>query len=148
MCRLKSTLLALLVPLFVCSLAFAQGRSPSTTPTVCEIQVRISYSNERPVGQQIMVELVNEQSVPVLQTFTDSEGRAVFQLAGGGVYRAKATGIDIDQSVSDPVYIEPTDRSAIIWLHVQPKAGPDTSTKTSNAAVTSASELRIPADRS
>src|SRR5271165_1121279 len=148
MCRLKSTSLALLVPLFVCSLAFAQGRSPSTTPAVCEIQVRISYTNERPVGQQIMVELVNEQSVPVLQTFTDSEGRAVFQLAGGGVYRAKATGTDIEQAVSDPVYIEPTDRSAIIWLHVEQKPGASasTNTNTSTAAVMSASELRVPAD--
>src|SRR5208283_2283045 len=112
MCRLKSTSLALLVPLFVCSLAFAQGRSPSTTPAVCEIQVRISYTNERPVGQQIMVELLNEQSVPVLETFTDSEGRAVFHITGGGVYRARASGLDVEQAVSDRMNIEPSDRSA------------------------------------
>jgi tetratricopeptide (TPR) repeat protein len=146
MCRLKSTSLALLVPIFVCSLAFAQGRSPSTAPAVCEIQVRVSYANERPVGQQIMVELLNEQSVPGLQTFTDSEGRALFHIAGGGVYRARATGTDIEQAVSDPVNIEPSDRSAIIWLHVQQKVGAGTPTNTSTAPVTSASELRIPAD--
>src|SRR5271167_1775520 len=121
MCRLKSTSLALLVPLFVCSLASAQGRSPSTTPAVTEIQVRISYTNERPVGQQIMVELINEQSVPVLQTFTDGEGRALFHIMGGGVYRARATGTEIEQAVSDPIIIEPSDRSAICWLHVEQK---------------------------
>jgi len=146
MCRLKSTSLALLVPIFVCSIAFAQRSGSATTPTVTEIQVRVSYDNERPVGQQIMVELINEQSVPVLQTFTDSEGRAVFNIMGGGVYRARASGTDIEQAVSDRMNIEPSDRSAICWLHVQQKAGVDASTSTATAAVTTANELRIPAD--
>ena len=146
MCRLKSTSLALLVPIFVCSIAFAQRSGSATTPTVTEIQVRVSYDNERPVGQQIMVELINEQSVPVLQTFTDSEGRAVFNIMGGGVYRARASGTDIEQAVSDRMNIEPSDRSAICWLHVQQKAGVDASTSSTTAAVTTANELRVPAD--
>ena len=147
MCRLKSTSFALLVPLFVCSLASAQGGRPATTATSgCDIQVRVSYANDRPLGEQIMVELVNEQSVPVLQAFTDSQGQVMFHVSWEGVYRARATGAAIEESVSDAVDIESSDRSKIIWLHVQQKPGLDTSTKTSTAAITSASELRIPAN--
>jgi len=130
----------------VYSLALAQGRPATTAPTGCELQVRVSYANDRPLGEQIMVELVNDQSVPVLQAFTDSQGRVLFHLTWEGVYRARATGADIEQAVSDAVSIESSDRSKIIWLHVQQKAGSGTSTDTSTAAVTSASELRIPAD--
>jgi len=147
MCRLKSTSLALFVPLFVCSLAPAQGGRPATiTTSGCDLQVRVSYANDRPLGEQIMVELVNEQSVPVLQAFTDSQGRVMFHVSWEGVYRARATRADIEEAVSDPVSIESSDRSKIIWLHVQQKPGVETSTKTSTAAVTSASELTIPAD--
>jgi tetratricopeptide (TPR) repeat protein len=149
MCRLKSASLALLVSIFVCSVAFAQRSGSSTTPSVTEIQVRVSYANERAVGQQIMVELLNQQSIPVIVTFTDSEGRAIFHITGGGVYRARASGHDIEQAVSDAMNIDPNDRSAVCWLHVQQKAGAGAASiskgSKSTAAVTSTNELRVPA---
>lgn len=146
MSRLKSVSLGLLVPLFVCSVAFAQRSGSSSTPTVTEIQVRVSYNNEQRVGQQVQIDLLNGQSILVGQMFTDSEGQAVFHISGGGVYRARASGPYIEQAVSDTVNVDPSDRLAQIWLHVQPKAGADTSTSTSTAAVTTANELRVPAD--
>src|SRR5271165_5374974 len=131
MSRLKSACFALLVSMFACPVAFAQGRSPSITVT--EIQVRVSYSNEQRVGQQVQIDLLNGQSVPVAQTFTDSEGQAVFHITGGGVYRARASGADIEQSVSDAVDIDPGDRMALIWMHVKQKAGAATSANTSSS---------------
>src|SRR5271166_1829668 len=147
MSRLKSASLALLVSCFVCPVSFAQRR-PSAT-TVTEIQVHVSYSNEQRVGPQVQVDLLNGQGVPVAQTFTDSEGVAVFHITGGGVYRARASGTDVEQTVSDSVNVE-SGQVALIWMHVKQKAGAaasaDTKTNTSTAATTTANELRIPAD--
>jgi Flp pilus assembly protein TadD len=146
MSRLKSACFALLVSLFACPLAFAQRRPSSTTAT--EIQVRVAYSNEQRVGQQVQVDLLNGTGVPVAQTFTDSEGQVVFGISGGGVYRARASGPDIEQTVSDAVNVNPGD-VAVIWMHVKQKPGAAASantTITSAGASTSANELRIPAD--
>jgi Flp pilus assembly protein TadD len=149
MSRLKSASLTLSVAILACSLAFAQGRTRSETSTVCKVQVRVSYGDERPVGQRIRVELLNAQSIPVEETFTDDEGQAVFQITGGGVYRARASGMDIEQTVSDAVNIDPIDRMTVIWVHVQPKPGAastETSTRGAGTATTTANELRIPAE--
>jgi Flp pilus assembly protein TadD len=148
MCRLRSASLALLVSILATSVAFAQGRFAQ--PVVTEIQVRVSYGNEQRVGQQVQIDLLNGQGIPVGQTFTDSEGQAVFHITGGGVYRARASGADIEQTVSDAVNVESTDRIALIWMHVKQKAGADNSTNASSPnttrATTTANELRIPAD--
>ena len=148
MCRMKAPSLALLISLLGCPLAFAQGRT--TTPIATEIQVRVAYSNERPVGQQIEVELLNEQSVPMGQTFTDSEGRAAFHVmvnSGNGVFRVRASGIDIESNTSDAIVVNPGDRTVMAWVHVQQKAGAATSTDSSaTKATTTANELRVPAD--
>ena len=84
MCRLKSASLALLVSIFACSARVRSGAPHHVDPTVTEIQVRVSYSNERRVGQQIQVDLLNAQGVLVGQTFTDSEGQATFHIIRRG----------------------------------------------------------------
>ncbi len=100
--------------------------------------------------QQVQIDLLNGQGVPVGQTFTDNEGQAVFHINGGGVFRARASGADIEQTVSDSVSVDPGDRVALIWLHVKLKAEADTPTNASKPsttkATTTANELRIPAD--
>src|SRR5208282_786456 len=136
MCRLSSASLALLVFTFATSVAFAQGHSGS--PVVTEIQIHVSYSNEQRVGEQIQIDLLNGQGIPVGQTFTDSEGQAVFHITGGGVYQARASGGDIEQTVSDAVSIESTDRIALIWMHVKQKAGAGTSADASSPGSTKA----------
>lgn len=147
MCRLKSAplTLTLLVCVLPGSMAFGQRRSGSTIPSTTEIQVGVSYADERHVGQQVEVDLLNEQSIPVSQAFTDSEGRAVFQISGGGVFRVRAAGNDIETTVSDAVSIQPSDRSSIIWLHVQQKSGA-TIDNGSNSGITTANDLKVPSD--
>ena len=149
MCRLRFACLALLVSISGCSLASAQEHPLSTPNTICRIQVRVAYGDERPVGQRIRLELLNAQGVLVEQTFTDGEGQATFQITGGGTYRAQASGPDIEQTVSELVDIQPGDQMSMIWLHVQPKTsatGVVTSKTGSNRTTTTANELRVPAD--
>ncbi len=147
MCRLKAASLALLILIFASSLASAQGRTQPSTTAVCRIQVRVTYGDERPVGQQIRVDLLNSQGILVERTFTDGEGQAAFQITGGGTYRAQASGADIEEAVSDAVNIDQSDRLAVIWVHVQPKAAPSANTTNKGGgAATTANELRVPAD--
>ena len=144
MSRLRVVSVAVLLPVLFGSAALAQRRG-TMTQTSTEIQVRVSYTDERPVGRQIELDLLNEQSISVQQTFTDSEGRASFMISGGGVYRVRASGLEIETAVSDVMNIEPTDRTAIAWIHVRPKPGAAIDDRASNN-VTSARELRIPSD--
>jgi len=139
---LKSVSLALLVPIFTCPVAFAQGPTSRI-----EVQVHVTYGNDRPVSQQLQIDLLNGQGTPVAQSFSDSTGQAVFYITGGGTFRARASGADIEDVVSDAVSIAPQDRLAYIWVRVRPKAGA-TSANTSSAgtATTTANDLRIPAD--
>jgi tetratricopeptide (TPR) repeat protein len=148
MCRLKSPSLALLISLFTCTVAFAQGRNNG--PTATEIQVRTSYANEQPAGQQIQLDLLNEQSVPIGQAFTDSEGRAAFHVvvsSVGGTFRVRASGPDIEPGTSDPIVLNPGDRTVMAWVHVEQKPRIATSAPSPGSApVTTANELRVPAD--
>jgi tetratricopeptide (TPR) repeat protein len=147
MCRLTSSFLALLISASACLVAVAQ--SPSKV-IVAEIQVRVAYSNERPAGQHIRVELLNDQSVPVNQGFTDMEGRVVFHVTNndGAGYKVRASVPQIGEVYSDRIVLAPGDRMAMAWVHL-PQAKEEAtqvSTKSSNATSTSANELRVPAD--
>ena len=147
MCRLKSASLTLtfLVSVLLGSDAFAQRRSGAIANTPKEIQVRVSLTDERHVGAQIEVDLLNEQSSTVSQAFTDGEGRATFQVSGGGIYRARASGTSIETTVSDAINVQPTDRTAMIWMHVQLKAGAEADNGGSSGIIT-ANDLKVPSD--
>ena len=144
MWRLKSSFLALLISLFACNVAFAQRSGPGTV-----IEVHVSYTNDRPAGQQIQVDLLNGQSVSIAKSFTNSEGRAEFQVGrgDGGSFRVQASGTDIETAISDAITVNAGDRKVLAWVYVQPR--PVTGNSTSSpgtAAVTTANELRVPAD--
>jgi Tfp pilus assembly protein PilF len=148
MCRLTSAFLALLISLLPYSVAFAQGHSGK--PIICEIQVHVTYDNDRSVGPNVRVDLLNEQSILVEQQFTDGEGRVLFHVSSGsaGGYRVRASGADIEEGLSDPITVAPGDRMAVAYVRVQQKqaAGTPVSTSTKTSASTSANELKIPAD--
>ena len=145
MWRLKSSFLALLISLFACTLAFAQRAGPGAV-----IEVHVSYTNDRPAGQQIQVDLLNGQSVSMAKSFTDSEGRAEFQVGrgDGGTFRVQASGADIETAISDTITLNAGDRKVLAWVYVQPKpaAAGSASSSSGTKATTTANELRIPDD--
>jgi tetratricopeptide (TPR) repeat protein len=126
------------------TVALAQRRGTMSQSST-EIQVHVSYTDERPVGRQIQVDLLNEQSIPIQQTFTDSEGRATFTIMGGGVYRVRASGQAIETATSDPMNIEPSDHTAIAWVHVQAKPGTAGDNNVSYN-IADAHELKVPSN--
>ena len=150
MCRLRPAFRALLFSLLACPLAFAQGRSQK--PTICEIQVHVTYENDRHVGMQVKVDLLNEQYLLMDEQFTDNEGQVSFHVSSvdPGGYRVRASGIDIEEGLSDSITVNAGDRIMVAYVHVQQKqsaaATVSTASKPRTAVSTSANELRVPAD--
>ena len=147
MCRLKSASLAFLISIFACPVAFAQGRPAPPTPL--RFRSASATATSSAVGQQVQIDLLNAQGIPVGQTFTDSEGQAVFHITGGGIYRARASGADIENSRLRCHQHRPGDRLASDLAARKAKSGaihPPTRAYGRGGASTTANELRIPAD--
>jgi len=143
MWRCAKVCLWLSICLALCCPLLAQRRG-QTVPNVTDIHIYVRYPDERPVGDQIQVELVNEGGVPILQGFTNSEGQAVISIGGGGSYRVRVSGPGIETTTSERLSIDEHDRSAVMFVTVQSKGGPAQTTPRSPETVTSASQLRIP----
>jgi Tetratricopeptide repeat len=127
------------------TLCAAQGM-PAHVVSV-EILVQVTFDNDQKAGEQIRVDLISDTGVPVGQMFTDSEGRTAFHVASGGTYEVRASGIPIEGTTVERVLIGDMDKSRTVYLRVKPRtAGTSATTKTNAPPVTSAAELKIPAD--
>lgn len=127
-------------------LCMAQGSMPSHTVSV-EILVRVTFQDDRTAGDQIRVELVNETGTPVGETFTNSEGRASFHLVSAGGYEVRVSGTPIQGTTIERIHVEDMDKSKTVYVRVKPRSDATPAAAKSNAPpVTSAAELRIPAD--
>ncbi len=143
MFRPKSIIYTLLFLLCLTSIASAQ-RGSRPQPTGSEIQVRVTYPNERPAPQQLRVDLLNSSGTSVMETFTDDLGQADFRVTGSGNFRVKVSGIGIETVISEPMQIGDSDRFQQVYLQVHPTSDPESNSKTDHGAMTSASELKIP----
>lgn len=116
------------------------------------IQVKVAYDNDRPAGSQIRLDLTNETGIPITQAFTDSGGTGFFSVSSSGVYRVKASGMDIEDAVSEPIEIDRYLTSRTVFMRVKFKgpAGGSSSTQSvsrqSAPPVTSAAQLAVPSD--
>ncbi len=131
------------------TLCAAQFSAP-THQTSAEILVRVTYENDRAAGDQIRVELRDDTETPVEQNFTDSEGKVRFHVSKAGQYRVLASGTPLQGTSSETLRIEESDKSRTVYLRAKPKVE-DTSavpvaTKPKTGPVTSAAELRVPAE--
>jgi tetratricopeptide (TPR) repeat protein len=111
------------------------------------IQVRVTYENNRPAGDQIRLDLSNESGIPVAQAFTDTQGSATFTVQGRGSYRVKASGLEIEDKLSDAVVIQLPGASLMVFLQVKQKASATavrSVEKAGSRPVASAAELGAP----
>ncbi len=143
MFRLKSIIPVLLFSLLATSISPGQ-RGSRTQPTGSEIQVRVTYPNERPAPQQLRVDLLNSSGTSVMETFTDNLGQADFRVAGSGNFRVKVSGIGIETAVSEQMQIGDSDRFQQVYVQVNPTSDLESNPTTDNGAMTSASQLKIP----
>ena len=146
MLRLSLMRVAGYLLLSVPTVCVAQGSMAHTTSV--EIIVRVTFANDRNAGDQIRIDLINETGVPVGENFTDSEGRAVFHVQGAGTHEIHASGTPIKGTTIERVRVEDMDKSRTVYMRATPSgaAGTATTVKSNAPPVTSAAELKIPAD--
>jgi Tfp pilus assembly protein PilF len=145
MLRSTFTRVAQLAVLLAPSLCVAQN-VPSHATSV-EILVRVTFMDDRAASDQIRVELINDSGTPVAQTFTNSEGRVSFHVGVAGGYEVRASGTPIEGPAVESIRVEDMDKSKTVYLRVKPRGEATPVAAKSNAPpVTSAAELRIPAD--
>src|SRR5208337_3811370 len=73
------------------TLCLGQGISTSRS-TNCDIQVRVTFEDDRAAGDQLRVELLNDSDATIGNTFTDSNGRASFHVTAPVQYRVQVSG--------------------------------------------------------
>lgn len=137
-----------LVLLLLTSGAVAQrgsGKSGASSNPV-DIRVRVTYENDRPVPAMIRVELMSQSNIPIQQMFTDSEGQTGFLVGGDTTYHVRVSGPNIQETVSESIAVNATDRSRLLYVRVKPRADDNPEYKSGAGAMTSAAALRIPAD--
>ena len=89
------------------SVAFAQRRSGPVNNSGVDLSIRVLFENSRPAGEQLRVQLTNQMGLPLGEMFTDSRGEARFGGIRPGVYRAKISGMGIQETTSDSFVIDP-----------------------------------------
>ena len=146
MFRSKLPLLVLLFWLFGALIAFAQRGPQTQCSSQVDIQVHVTYADERPASQQLRVDLLDASGVSAMEAFTNDSGQTHFRIMGCGNFRVKVSGIGIEEAVSDEVQINPNDRFKPVYVQVHPTSDsdPNSNSKPGNRAMTSASELKIP----
>jgi len=112
-----------------------------------EIQVRITYEDDRPVRMQLRVELLNDTGLMTAQAVSDQDGRASFQVTGRGTFRVRVAGNDIEDTTSEVIQLDQDTGSRMVFIRVKLKADAVQSTAAKgSSAVTSAAQLQVPPD--
>jgi tetratricopeptide (TPR) repeat protein len=104
----RSVLIAALLLTFV-SGAFAQHQRQSETP--CDLSVRVRNSQDRTFDTPIQVELLSPQGTPIMAVHVIGEAPAQFQVMPGNTFKVRVSGIGVETTTSESIYIYDWERS-------------------------------------
>ncbi len=145
MIRLRSISFAvLLFLLWSATVASGESAAISSPPGRAQIQVRVTLDNHRSVGEQLRVDLLNQASVPTRLTFTDSAGRAWFEIAEPGEYRVRVSGQSIQPKLSPEIVVDEAHLTRVAVVEVKPRTIVSFNAKPKYGAITSTVELAVP----
>lgn len=109
-----------------------------------QLQVRITWKNERSVDDEIIhVQLLSGGNTPILDTYTNRDGQAIFTSVVPGNFRLKIDGPNINTLETDVFQIVPLERTHMEWIAVTPKE-PGENQASKGAAMVAASDLNAP----
>src|SRR5690242_12445020 len=89
------TVLALIPRSGLAQLSNAPSQQPQRP---ADVDVRITYDNDRPANGQIRVDLLTSGGATVAQQFTRDQGQVMFHNVFPGNYRLRVSGIDIEDN--------------------------------------------------
>jgi tetratricopeptide (TPR) repeat protein len=107
-----------------------------------EVQVRITYENDRPANGQIRVDLITNGGATVAQQFSRDDGQVTFQNVFPGNYRLHATGIDAEETAEVTFSLD--SRESIHFETIRVKVKKTEAQQSSNQGNISAAVLNIP----
>lgn len=146
MFRRVSKRIALSILLLACAGAGAQFNSNNRITSV-NLQVRVTFQDDRAAGDQIRVQLISETGTPAGEAFTNAEGRASFHITSPGMFELRVSGSSVQGTATEQVRIEDMDKSRTVYVRVKPKTDATATTaKPNTRPVTSATDLRAPND--
>ena len=132
--------------LLACAGATAQVSHPSGTTNV-DLQVRVTFQDDRAAGDHIRVELISETGTPAGETYTNADGRVAFRITSPGMFELRVTGSSLQGTATEQVRIDEMDKSRMVYVRVKPKTDTSATTaKPNTPPVTSATDLRVPND--
>ncbi|MCU1307734.1 MAG: repeat protein [Acidobacteriaceae bacterium] len=133
------TTLALVSSFSIAQVANAPG---STGLRPADVEVRITYENERPADGQIRVDLLASGGAIVAQQFTRDQGQVTFHSVFPGNYRLRVSGIDIEDNSETTFAVE--SRESVHFETVRVKTKKTDAQQSSNQGNISAAVLNIP----
>ena len=138
----------LLVPLSLFAQRPGSAANPgmpgtSTTPMNfgVELQIKVVWTNERPLTEAVHLQLTSRSGLPIADTVTDSYSIGTFRGVRPGSYRVRVTGINIVEATIDNVTVYRNDGTHQELVRVSPR---DPSQMEAPAGTVSAPELSIP----
>jgi tetratricopeptide (TPR) repeat protein len=114
----------------------------STALRPADVEVRITYENDRPADGQIRVDLLTSGGAIVSQQFTRDQGQVTFHSVFPGNYRLHVSGIDIEDNTETTFALE--SRESIHFETVRVKVKKTDAQQSSNQGNISAATLNIP----
>jgi Tfp pilus assembly protein PilF len=124
--------------------SFNNPNGMNNIPQSADLQVRISWPNERRLEESVHIQLLNAQGIPVQDTFSNRDGMVSFRNVTPGSYRLKLDGSDIKDTSTDAFVIYPQERMHMEWVHVAPKETANNNPIPGAAPTVSASQLNVP----
>jgi tetratricopeptide (TPR) repeat protein len=106
------------------------------------LTIRVVLTNERPVGQNVEVQLLATTGSIVNSYYTNSEGEVTFNTVNSGSYRLRIRGNGLVDTTTDAFYLEPNGGGRMQWVHVKPEESPNAVGSTQ--PMVSAVELNVP----
>lgn len=116
------------------------GGNPTESPT--PLMVKVVLPNDRPVGENVEVELLAATGSIVSSYYTNSEGEVTFNSVGSGSYRLHVRGFGLVDTTTDNFYLEPSGGNRLQYVHVKPVESENAVGSTQ--PMVSASELSAP----
>lgn len=129
--------------LLLSSQVLAQRQIPQQRITT-ELTVRVTYEDDRSVGDNVRVQLTNPTGIPIQEAFTRGEGQARFLGIEPGAYKLRVIGMDIEETTSEYSFvIQPRQFTHMEFVRVRRKVDPNAQ-QTSTQGSISAAALNIP----
>jgi len=141
---LRSLLFTIAGMLFLVSSSVAQRTRQNDT--LCDLTVHVRNSADRSIDRPLQVELLSPQGTPMMAVHLTGEGQAQFQVMPGNTYRVRASGVGVEPTTSDPIYIYEWEHTHTETLNVTETNNGDNKTAngSGSAPTVSLAEMNVP----